>query len=98
MNKHVINLDLHGGDFAPNSVLEGASIALSKHPTIHFKLHSTKELQKQYSKKFSNIFRFYFDWINSLPSNLDKVINSKEEEKELNLFAFEEYCTFCIGC
>ena len=34
MNKHVINLDLHGGDFAPGSVLEGATIALSKNPSI----------------------------------------------------------------
>jgi len=51
MNKYVINLDLHGGDFAPSSVLEGASIALLKNPSIHFKLHSTKELQQQYTKK-----------------------------------------------
>ena len=64
MNKHVINLDLHGGDFAPKSVLEGASLALSKNPTIHFKLHSTKELQQQFSKKFSNIFH-KSDWIES---------------------------------
>jgi fatty acid/phospholipid biosynthesis enzyme len=64
MNKHIINLDLHGGDFAPNSVLEGAAIALSKNPSIHFKLHSTKELQQQYSKKFSNLFQ-KSDWIQS---------------------------------
>ena len=57
MHKHIINLDLHGGDFAPNSVLEGAAIALSNNPSIHFKLHSTKELQQQYSKKFSNLFQ-----------------------------------------
>ena len=64
MNKYVINLDLHGGDFAPISVLEGAVIALSKNPAIHFKLHSTKELQQQYSKKFSHIFQ-NSDWIES---------------------------------
>ena len=64
MNKYVINLDLHGGDFAPISVLEGAVIALSKNPSIHFKLHSTKELQQQYSKKFSHIFQ-NSDWIES---------------------------------
>ena len=51
MNKYVINLDLHGGDFAPKSVLEGATIALLKNPSIQFKLHSTKEFQQQYSKK-----------------------------------------------
>ena len=62
MNKYIINLDLHGGDFAPKSVLEGATMALLKNPTIHFKLHSTKELQQQYSKKFSDIFQ-KFDWI-----------------------------------
>ena len=64
MNKYVINLDLHGGDFAPISVLEGAVISLSKNPAIHFKLHSTKELQQQYSKKFSHIFQ-NSDWIES---------------------------------
>ena len=64
MNKYVINLDLHGGDFAPKSVLEGANIALSKNPSIQFKLHSTKEFQQQYSKKFSNIFQ-KSDWIQS---------------------------------
>ena len=62
MNKYVINLDLHGGDFAPDSVLEGAKIALSKNSSIHFKLHSTKEIQQEYSKKFSNIFQ-NSDWI-----------------------------------
>ena len=64
MNKYVINLDLHGGDFAPKSVLEGATIALLKNPSIQFKLHSTKEFQQQYSKKFSNIFQ-KSDWIQS---------------------------------
>ena len=56
MNKYVINLDLHGGDFAPGSVLEGATIALSKNPSVHFKLHSTKEFQQQYSGKFASLF------------------------------------------
>ena len=64
MEKYVINLDLHGGDFAPNSVLEGASIALSKYPAIHFKLHSTKELKEQFSNKFSKIFH-KSDWVES---------------------------------
>src|SRR5210317_591472 len=64
MNKYLINLDLHGGDFAPSSVLEGASIALSKNPSIYFKLHSTKELQQQYTKKFSNLFQ-KSDWVQS---------------------------------
>jgi len=64
MNKYVINLDLHGGDFAPGSVLEGATIALSKNPSIHFKLHSTKEFQVQYSRKFSSLFQ-NSDWVQS---------------------------------
>ena len=64
MNKHVINLDLHGGDFAPGSVLEGATIALSQNPSIHFKLHSTKEFQQQYSIKFSSLFQ-KSDWVQS---------------------------------
>ena len=49
MSKYIINLDLHGGDFAPRSVLEGASLAFTKNSSIHFKLHSTKELYQQYS-------------------------------------------------
>lgn len=64
MNKYVINLDLHGGDFAPGSVLEGATIALSKNPSVHFKLHSTKEFQQQYSGKFSSLFQ-KSDWVQS---------------------------------
>ena len=64
MNKYVINLDLHGGDFAPGSVLEGATIALSQNPSIHFKLHSTKEFQQQYSIKFSSLFQ-KSDWVQS---------------------------------
>jgi glycerol-3-phosphate acyltransferase PlsX len=64
MSKYIINLDLHGGDFAPRSVLEGASLALTKNPSIHFKLHSTKELYQQYSILFPKIFEI-FDWIES---------------------------------
>ena len=36
MRENIINLDLHGGDFAPNSVLEGARIAKLKYPHIKF--------------------------------------------------------------
>ena len=34
MSKYIINLDLHGGDFAPQSVLQGALIAQTKNPSI----------------------------------------------------------------
>jgi len=64
MDKYIINLDLHGGDFAPNSVLEGAAKALLKNPSINFKLHSTKELQEKYSKKYSIVFQ-KSEWIES---------------------------------
>ena len=36
MSKYIINLDLHGGDFAPQSVLEGALIAQNKNSSIKF--------------------------------------------------------------
>lgn len=62
-------------------------------------LNTIIENYEQYMFKVAQIFfAFIFDWINSSPGGLDEVTNSKEEEKELNLFAFEEYCTFCIGC
>ena len=40
MNKYIINLDLHGGDFAPQSVLEGALLAQTKNTSININLHS----------------------------------------------------------
>ena len=52
MKENIINLDLHGGDFAPNSVLEGARIAKLKHSDIKFQLHATNECYQEYKKKF----------------------------------------------
>ena len=56
MKENVINLDLHGGDFAPNSVLEGARIAKLKHFDIKFQLHATNEYYQEYKKKYSDVF------------------------------------------
>ena len=56
MAEFLINLDLHGGDFAPLSVLEGANIALKKNPSIRFQLHSTKFFYEEYKKKFPELF------------------------------------------
>ena len=42
MSEFLINLDLHGGDLAPISVLEGAKIAFKKNSSIRFQLHSTR--------------------------------------------------------
>ena len=44
MKKYLINLDLHGGDFAPKSVLEGAMIAKINNPHIFYNLHSEKNI------------------------------------------------------
>ena len=57
MKKFLINLDLHGGDFAPLSVLEGASIALKKNSSIRFHLHSTKQIYLKHLNEFPNIFK-----------------------------------------
>ena len=48
MKKYIINLDLHGGDFAPKSVLKGASIARKKNPLIHYNLHSEKSIYEKF--------------------------------------------------
>ena len=42
MNKYIINLDLHGGDFAPQSVLEGALLAQTKNPLSSAKTFGLK--------------------------------------------------------
>ena len=52
MKQFLINLDLHGGDFAPISVLEGANIAYKNNRSIRFQLHSTKEIYDNYKKQF----------------------------------------------
>lgn len=57
MTKYIINLDLHGGDFAPNSVLKGAEIALKKYPNIKFQLHSTLNLYEEFNRKFPEVFK-----------------------------------------
>jgi len=64
MTKILINLDLHGGDFAPNSVLEGANIAYKNNNSIRFQFHSTKEVYEKSKKEFSKLFEIS-DWIES---------------------------------
>ena len=64
MKQFLINLDLHGGDFAPISVLEGANISLKNNHSLRFQLHSTKEVYEKYKKKFSQLFEMS-DWIES---------------------------------
>ena len=56
MSKYIINLDLHGGDFAPQSVLEGALIAHTKNPSIKFNLHSDRYIFEKFKTSFSNLF------------------------------------------
>ena len=62
--KFLINLDLHGGDFAPISILEGANIALKKNPSISFQLHSNKNIYEDQKKNFSRLFEIS-KWIES---------------------------------
>ena len=57
MREFLINLDLHGGDFAPLSVLEGASIAVKKNSSIRFHLHSTKNIYLKHLNEFPDIFK-----------------------------------------
>ncbi len=64
MSKIIINLDLHGGDFAPLSVLEGAEIALKNNSSIFFQLHSTRVIYDEYKKKFPKLFEMS-NWIES---------------------------------
>ena len=64
MKQFLINLDLHGGDFAPKSILEGADIAFKNNHSIRFQLHSTKDIYEKYKKHFSQLFE-KSDWIES---------------------------------
>ena len=61
MKKYLINLDLHGGDFAPKSVLEGAMIAKINNPHILTKLRQGTEKTSIVSKEdeFKEIFDLY---------------------------------------
>ena len=56
MSEYIINLDLHGGDFAPQSVLEGASMAQTKNPSIKFNLHSHVDVYEKFVSTFSKLF------------------------------------------
>ena len=56
MTKYLINLDLHGGDFAPKSVLEGALIAQTKNSSINFNLHCDKPTYEKFKPTFSELF------------------------------------------
>ncbi len=64
MSKYLINLDLHGGDFAPQSVLEGALIALKKNPSIRYNLYSNRAIYEEFKSTFSNLFA-NSQWIQS---------------------------------
>ena len=64
MSEFLINLDLHGGDLAPISVLEGAKIASKKNSSIRFQLHSTRDIYETYKKNFSKLFEIS-NWIES---------------------------------
>ena len=64
MSKYIINLDLHGGDFAPQSVLEGALIAQTKNSSINFNLHSDRHIYEKYKPSFSKLFN-NSEWIQS---------------------------------
>ena len=64
MSKYIINLDLHGGDLAPQSVLEGALIALTKKPSINFNLHSDRHIYEKFKPSFSKLFA-NSEWIQS---------------------------------
>ena len=76
MREFLINLDLHGGDFAPNSVLEGATIALKKNPNIKFQLHSTLEIYQKFKKKYLHLFD------NSIWIEADNVISAEMKPSE----------------
>ena len=64
MKKYLINLDLHGGDFAPKSVLEGAMIAKTNNPYIFYNLHSEKNIYEKFKPSFLNLFN-NSQWIQS---------------------------------
>ena len=64
MSKYIINLDLHGGDFAPLSVLQGALIAQTKNPSINFNLHSDRHIYEKFKPLFSKLFN-NSEWIQS---------------------------------
>ena len=64
MSKYIINLDLHGGDFAPQSVLQGALIAQTKNPSINFNLHSDRQIYEKFKTLFSKLFN-NSEWIQS---------------------------------
>ena len=64
MSKYLINLDLHGGDFAPQSVLEGALIALKKNPSIRYNLYSNRSIYEEFKSSYSNLFA-NSQWIQS---------------------------------
>ena len=64
MSKYFINLDLHGGDFAPKSVLEGALIAQTKNSSINFNLHSDIYTYQKFKTTFPKLFA-NSQWIES---------------------------------
>ena len=87
MNKIVVNLDLHGGDFAPLSVIDGARIALAKHNNLVFRLHADQSTYNQYSKQYSDVFEIS-DWIeceNFIPPEMKPSEALKKENRNSSM-------------
>lgn len=87
MNKIIVNLDLHGGDFAPLSVIEGARIALAKHSNLVFRLHADKPTYNLYSKKYSEVFEKN-EWIeceNFIPPEMKPSEALKKENRKSSM-------------
>ena len=93
MKKYLINLDLHGGDFAPKSVLEGAMIAKTNNPYIFYNLHSEKYIYEKFKPSFLKLFN-NSQWIQSencisadmKPSEALKKNNSKYKHLLVGIF------------
>lgn len=87
MTELLINLDLHGGDFAPESVLQGASIALDKYPNIKFQLHSTSAIHQKFSRNYNRVFQ-KSNWIESksfIPSEMKPSEALKKENRNSSM-------------
>jgi len=87
MNKIIVNLDLHGGDFAPLSVIDGARIALAKHSNLVFRLHADQPTYNLYSKKYSDVFEKN-EWIeceNFIPPEMKPSEALKKENRKSSM-------------
>ncbi len=87
MDNFYINLDLHGGDFAPISVIEGAIIAKSKNPKISYLLHSTREIKEKFSKKFPEFFEksLWIEADNYIPAEMKPSEALKKDNRKSSM-------------